>query len=87
MNNAGLYVGIVLTARTESGEETVRYHGHGPDYHTLTEQDAVLMEAALMPLADEMDELGKKAEAILLQAGFAKAGVTPPAGSPGKSGR
>ena len=87
MNKSGLYVGIVITGTDDNGNETVRYHGHGPDYHELSQEDVLAMEAALSPLGPEMDDLGAKAEAILLGAGQYEAGMSTPGGSPGKSGK
>lgn len=87
MKKVSMFVGIVELAEDDDGSTTIRYHGHGPDYHQLSEQDTVSMEAALMPLAPQYDALGLEVEKILLAAGFAKAGITPGDGGSNKPGK
>ena len=82
MQNSSMYLGIVIGSEDEDGKMTVRYHGHGPDYHGLEYADTVAMEGVLAQFAEDQDALSRKMESALLEAGFAKAGL----GQPGKPG-
>ena len=81
MHKSRIYVGINLTAVDHEGGVEVRYHGHGPDYHNLEYADTVTMEGLMKQFAPEYDALALKVEEALLQAGYTKAGITPPPGN------
>ena len=86
MLNSSMYLGIVVVSEDDEGNKDVRYHDHGPDYHELTQEDVLLMESALLPLASKYDELAIEANKILLGAGLSQAGISAP-GAPGSGNR